>query len=92
MTSYELKPTRKDGHKSFYGKAVVREDSKGTKTLYSYGVRIMSISPDGGKVRYWNGLIPSGDGGWKWSRTTGRHIQSFCGLDKAGYMGLPMGR
>lgn len=87
---YELKPSKNDGHKSFYGKAVVYEDSRGTRTLYSYGVRIMSISPQGEKVRYWNGLIPSGDGGWIWGRTTGRHIRSFCGLNKAEYLALPM--
>ena len=87
---YELKPGKSDGHKSFYGKAVVYEDSRGTRTLYSYGVRIMSISPQGEKVRYWNGLIENPYGDLVWGRTTGRHIRSFCGLDKAGFMSLPM--
>ena len=87
---YELKPSKSDGHKSFYGKAVVYEDSRGTRTLYSYGVRIMSISPDGAMKRFWNGLIHDDGGNGTWSRTTGRHIRSFCGLDKAGFMSLPM--
>ena len=89
---YELKPSKKDGHKSFYGKAVVYEDSKGTRTLYSYGVKIMSISPAGEKVRYWNGLREDQRGNIGWSRTTGRHIASFCGLNKAEYMSLSIGR
>ena len=92
MKTYELIPSKSDGHKSFYGKAVVREDNRGTRTLYSYGVKIMSISPAGDRVRYWDGQIHDDGGNGGWSRTTGRHIKSFCGLDKAGYLGLPMRR
>ena len=92
MKTYELIPSKSDGHKSFYGKAIVTEDDGGTKTLYSYGVRIMSISPRGAMVRFWNGQIHDDGGDRGWSRTTGRHIRSFCGLDKAGYLRLPMGR
>lgn len=86
---YELKP-RQNEQKSFYGKAVVYEDSRGNKTLYSYGSCIMSISPEGHMKRYWNGQIPDDGGGLGWSRTTGRHIQSFSGLNKKEFLALPL--
>ena len=82
MKKYELMP--KDGHKSFYGKAVVYDD-KGYRTLYSYGVKIMTIAPAGFMLRYWNGQLADGT----WSRTTGRHIKAFSGLNKAEYLALP---
>ena len=86
---YELKP-RQNEQKSFYGKAVVYQDNRGNKTLYSYGVKIMSISPAGVKTRYWNGHIHDDGGDLGWSRTTGRHIKAFSGLNKAEYLSLPM--
>lgn len=76
MSKYELKPT--DGRKSFYGKAVVVVEDNGTETLYSYGTPIIKRLVSGELVKLWGG----------WSATTGRHIQAFCGLNKAAYMSL----
>ncbi len=68
---YELIPTQQ---KSFYGKAKV-EEINGTKTLYSYGAPIIRINADGTLDKLWYG----------WSRTTGRHIQAFCWINKKGF-------
>ena len=68
-----LMPT--DGHKSFYGKAIVATEPDGTRTLYSYGTEIMSIFPDGSMRMYYN----------DWTATTGRHIKAFAGLNKDEY-------
>lgn len=76
MSKYELKPT--DGRKSFYGKAVVVVEDNGTETLYSYGTPVIKRLVSGELVKLWSG----------WSATTGRHIQAFCGLNKAAYMNL----
>jgi hypothetical protein len=76
MKKYELIPT--DGRKSFYGKAVVIVEDNGTETLYSYGTPIIKRLVSGELVKLWSG----------WSATTGRHIQAFCGLNKAAYMNL----
>lgn len=76
MRKYELIPT--DGRKSFYGKAVVIVEDNGTETLYSYGTHIIKRLVSGKLVKLWSG----------WSATTGRHIQAFCGLNKAAYMNL----
>lgn len=76
MSKYELKPA--DGRKSFYGKAVVVVEDNGTETLYSYGTPIIKRLVSGELVKLWSG----------WSATTGRHIQAFCGLNKAAYMNL----
>ena len=76
MRKYELIP--KDGRKSFYGKAVVEMADDGSETLYSYGTPIVKKTADGDLVKLWNG----------WSATTGRHINAFCGLNKAAYMAL----
>lgn len=73
---YELIPTNRQ--KSFYGKARVAVDDDGTETLYSYGTPIVRRDADGKLTRLWDG----------WSATTGKHIASFCGLDKAGFMAL----
>lgn len=73
MKKYELIPT--DGRKSFYGKAVVIVEDNGTETLYSYGTPIIKRLVSGELVKLW-------------SATTGRHIQAFCGLNKAAYMNL----
>lgn len=78
MRIYELIPT--DGHKSFYGKAVVRVDDDGAETLTSYRTDVVRRSASGELVRLWDG----------WSATTGRHIRAFCGLNKAGFLALPM--
>ena len=76
MRKYELIPT--DGRKSFCGKAVVVVEDNGTETLYSYGTPIIKRLVSGELVKLWSG----------WSATTGRHIQAFCGLNKAAYMNL----
>lgn len=75
MRKYGLIPN--DGRKSFYGKAVVIGDD-GSETLYSYGTPIIKKTAAGELVKLWNG----------WSATTGRHINTFCGLNKAAYMAL----
>ena len=77
MTKYELKPT--DGHKSFYGKEIVVEENNGDQTLYSYGTPVIKRIASGKLIRIWN----------NWSVTTGRHIRSFCGLNKADFLKLP---
>ena len=76
MRKYELIPT--DGRKSFYGKAVVVVEDNGTETLYSYETPIIKRLVSGKLVKLWDG----------WTATTGRHIQAFCGLNKAAYMNL----
>lgn len=76
MKKYELIPT--DGRKGFYGKAVVIVEDNGTETLYSYGTPIVKRLVSGELVKLWDG----------WTATTGRHIQAFCGLNKAAFMSL----
>lgn len=76
MRKYELIPT--DGRKSFYGKAVVIVEDNGTETLYSYNTPIIKRLVSGELVKLWDG----------WTATAGRHIQAFCGLNKAAYMSL----
>lgn len=76
MRKYELIPMT--GQKSFYGKAVVVVEDNGTETLYSYGTPIVKRLVSGELVKMWDG----------WTTTTGRHIQAFCGLNKAAYMNL----
>ena len=77
MKMYELIPV--DGRKSFYGKAVVMISQDGSETLYSYNTPIIKKNAGGQLERLWGG----------WSATTGRHINAFCGLNKAGFMALP---
>ena len=76
MKKYELIPN--DGKKSFYGKAVVEVADDGSETLYSYNTAIIKRTAAGELVKLWDG----------WSATTGRHINAFCGLNKAAYMAL----
>lgn len=75
---YNLLP--KDSHKSFYGKAKVKEYSDGTKVLQSYYTDVVEIDANGKIVRLWDG----------WSNTTGRHIVAFCGLYKKEFLNLPL--
>ena len=77
MKCYELIPT--DGHKSFYGKALVEIAQDGTETLYSYNTPIIKRTPAGNLVKIWDG----------WTATTGRHIKAFCGLNKNQFAALP---
>ena len=76
MRKYEL--ILNDGRKSFYGKAVVELADDGSETLYSYGTPIIKKTAAGELVKLWDG----------WSATTGRHINAFCGLNKAAYIAL----
>lgn len=76
MERKELKPI--NGQKSFYGKAFVETDKDGNEILYSYGTRIARRTPSGKVERLYGG----------WSNTTGRHIRSFCGMNKSEFMKL----
>lgn len=71
-----LLPT--DGHKSFYGKAIVFY-LNGRECLRSYNTIVASRTYDGEIHRHWSG----------WSATTGRHIRAFCGLNKKEFDKLP---
>ena len=53
-------------------------DNAGNETLYSYNTPIIKRLVNGSLVRLWGG----------WSNTTGKHIKAFCGLNKAGFIGL----
>ena len=64
---YELQP--QNGRKSFYGKATVTVLPGGTKELYSYNIRVLSIDPEGKLHRHWDTNKPS--------TTTMSHIKSF---------------
>lgn len=76
MRKYELIPT--NGRKSFYGKAIVCVDDSGVETLYSYGTPVVKREPSGEVFRLWGG----------WTATTGNHIKSFCGMNKAEFIAL----
>ena len=52
-----------------------------SEILQSYETQVVRRYPDGTLHRLWNG----------WSATTGKHIKSFCGLNKKQYLELPMG-
>lgn len=80
MRRYELIP--KDGRKSFYHKAIVEIENDGTETLFSYGTKIISRGAKGKLTRFYDG----------WTATTGRHIKSFCGINKAEFLELPVSR
>lgn len=77
MKIYELTPTNNQA--SFYGKAIVVIDDEGTETLISYDTPIIERTADGKLNRLWFG---------DWTATTGRHIKSFCGLNKKQFMEL----
>ncbi len=77
MTIYELTPTNNQA--SFYGKAKIVIDDDGAETLISYDTPIIKRTVDGKLSRLWF------DG---WTATTGRHIKSFCGLNKKQFMAL----
>ena len=76
--SYELSPI--GSQKSFYSKAIVGVTTEGIEILYSYGTPIIRRLPDKTLERLWDG----------WTKTTGRHIKAFCGLNKAEFMDLPL--
>ena len=79
MSMYYLKP--QGAQKSFCNKAVVIcDDTTGNHTLYSYSTPIITMYPDGNLKKLWDG----------WTRTTGKHINAFCGLNKQEFMALTM--
>lgn len=80
MKRYELTPT--NGRKSFYGKAIVVVDEAGDETLYSYDTKIITRTKNGDFIRWYDGYTP----------TTGTHIKSFCGLDKANFTKLEVSK
>lgn len=59
------------------GKAKVIQTEKG-EYLVSYNTTVLFTSKAGRRYRTWTG----------WSRTTGRHIKAYCGLNKAEYEAL----
>ena len=69
-TTNEIMPN--DGHKSFYGKAVVFHFDNGTDVLKSYNTIVAVRNANGNVYRTWDG----------WSATTGRHIKAFLGMNK----------
>lgn len=71
INTYELTPT--NSQKSYYGKAYVTVLNDGSEVLYSYNTPVVKRSANGDLIRLWYG----------WSATTGKHIKSFCGLNKA---------
>ena len=71
----------RDSHKSFYGKAIVRDYDNGTSVLRSYATDVIRRNADGSLTRLWGG----------WSATTGRHVASFCGINKAVWDKMPVG-
>ena len=78
MNIVELVPT--SGRKYFWGKAHVLHSEDGSQTLLSYGTKILRINTNGSMERLWGG----------WTATTGRHIVSFCGLNKKEFLALDM--
>jgi hypothetical protein len=77
MKKYELTPTNNQA--SFYGKAKVVVADDGSETLYSYDTPIIRRTAGGELERLWFD---------DWTATTGRHIKSFCGLNKKQFMEL----
>ena len=78
IRSYALMP--RDGHKSFYGKAIVRDYDDGTTVLRSYDTDVISRDANGNLRRHWD----------RWSATTGRHVAAFCGIGKAIWDKMPV--
>ena len=76
-TTYELSP--KNNQKSFYGKARVCIMDNGDEVLISYDTPVIRKDAEGNLYRLWGG----------WSATTGRHVASYCGLNKKQYLALP---
>lgn len=56
-----------DGRKSFYKKAVLLDDEKGTRILQSYDAQVCKLISGGAFVKMWDGYSP----------TTMRHINGF---------------
>ena len=77
MRKYELNPH--NGRKSFYGKAMVELNEKGTKKLYSYDTLVLSIDADKNLHRHWDTDSPT--------TTTMTHIKSFIAEELGEDMG-----
>lgn len=77
ITQYDLVPIH-GKQSSFYGKAKVFIDENNNRVLYSYNTPIILKKNDGTLVRLWDG----------YSYTTGKHIKSFCGLNKEQFLDL----
>lgn len=84
---FQLSPN--DSHKSFYGKAWVKECTNGEKLLQSYNTIVCMIDAQGHFKRLWHG----------WSATTQRHINAFLafyGLQnlsgKANWIEMPIAK
>ena len=75
---YELTPVT--SQKSFYGKAKVYELPNGYKLLQSYATFVAGIDDKGNILRFWG----------NWSATTGKHIKSFCGMNKKEFTDLSL--
>lgn len=86
MKKYELTP--KDGHKSFYKKAIVEVDENGAETLYSYGTPIIRRETNGDLTKLFTGVNEKTGEEVGYTATTGRHVKSFCGLNKAQFKAL----
>lgn len=82
MKFYELTLTAEQNQASFYGKAKVVIEEDGTETLYSYDTPIIKRLPDDTVVRLYD----------NYTMTTGKHIKAFCGLDKAAFKNMPVGK
>ena len=78
MADHEVTPT--DGRKSFYYKAIVRQDSQGREVLYSYNTPVLRKEKDGTYTRLWNG----------WTGATGRHVKSWANIDKKTWDKMPV--
>ena len=84
---FQLSPN--DSHKSFYGKAWVKECTNGEKLLQSYNTIVCMIDAQGHFKRLRHG----------WSATTQRHINAFLafyGLQnlsgKANWIEMPIAK
>ena len=80
VKTYDLQPINSE--KSFYGKAKVHIYKNGDEVLQSYETLIIRRKKSGKLIRLWD----------EWSATTGRHIKAFCGLNKAEFIKLPLGK
>lgn len=78
ISTYELIPT--NSQKSFYKKAIVKVLDDNSQVLFSYQTPVIMRKADGTLQRLWSG----------YSATTQKHINAFCGLNKAAYMAMPV--
>lgn len=83
MTAYKnkyyLQPLPEQPQKSFWDRAIVYEYLDGREVLFSYGTKILEKLDDTTFIRVYD----------DWSKTTGKHIKAFSGLNKKGFFNLP---